>query len=463
MNIHKLTFAALALSAIFAARPAHAHFLWGQISTDKAPVAKLAFAEGPGEISEGNLVENIANARAWNAEGKTLDFTTAGAVRNAALGSSHVFGSSQVYGVLDKTEEGRGVFKLLYWAKAADSLDGAGQNVKLPFEFFARRGAGAEVVATLLRSGKPVAQTTVNLYEPNDEKPLTLTSDAKGEVHFEAKASGLYGLRAAWVDETPGELDGKKYPMVRNYTTLAFPIGAVQTRVVAAMPPMGNPKADPQAYKLLEGAHNNRQVMPVDFAGFSADLVLRDGADTKTGTVIYRRQGATDINVDGLSKDDAAWLEDKVMNIIGHRRGGSFAEGDGKWPLTLAPDDGNAFGRLIHVNDKMSSEYRVKDGKVTEVTRVAGGMRFTISVVETMEAEPGKYLANHFMVAYRDEKTNELKEVEGYRDSYAKIDGIWLPRSRTVIDFTGSTTPRIRTIRFNNVKFLEPTKVAANQ
>lgn len=463
MNIHKLTFTALALGAIFAARPANAHFLWGEVSDDKEPMAKLAFSDNPGQVSEADLVERIKTARAWNVQGKDLTFKTAGAVRSGSLQGSHVFGSSQIYGVLDKTKEGRGVFKLLYWAKAADSLDGAGQNVKLPFEFFARRGAAGEIIATLQRSGQPVAQTTVNLYEPSDEKPRSLTSDAKGEIRFEAKTPGLYGLRAAWVDETPGELDGKKYPFVRNYTTLAFPVSPVQTRAAAAMTPTGNPKADPQAYKLLEDAHNNRQVMPVDFSGFSADLVVRDGADSKSGTLSYRRQGKTDIKVDGLSKDDTAWMEDKVMNLIGHRRGGSFAEGDGKNPLTLAPDDGNAFGRLIKLNDKMNSEYRVKDGKVTEVTRVAGGMRFTISVVETMEAEQGKYLANHFMVAYRDAITNELKEVEGYRDSYSKIDGVWIPLGRMVIDFNGSTTPRVRTIRFNNVKFLEPVKVAATQ
>lgn len=455
----------LGLLVALAAHPAHAHFLWGEVSNDTPAQARLSFAEGPGELSEGNLVEKIANASAWNEGGKTLSFSTKGAVRSAPLAGSHVFGSSQVYGVLDKTEEGRGVFKLLYFAKAADSLEGASSRVKLPFEFFARRNGENEVVASLQRDGKPVAQTTINIYEPDQPKPRTLTSDAQGEIHFDAKTPGLYGLRAAWVDETPGELDGKKYPMVRNYTTLAFPIGTastIRTQAVAATTPVTNAKADPVAYKLLEDAHNNRQVMPANFAGFSADLVLYDSGATKTGTVVYRRQGETDIKVDGLSKDDSAWLEDKVLNLIGHRRGGSFAEGDGRWPLTLMPDDGNSFGRLIKLNDKLGSEYRVKDGKVTEVTRVMGGSRFTISVVETLEAEPGKYLANHFMVAYRDAKTGALQQVEGYRDSYAKMDSVWVPQSRTVIDLSDQTTPRIRTIRLKNIKFLEPVKVAAN-
>lgn len=143
-----------------------------------------------------------------------------------------------------------------------------------------------------------------------------------------------------------------------------------------------------------------------------------------------------------------------LYNLVGHRRGGDFAQGDGRNPLSFDKGPENNFGRLINLNDRMQSSYRVRDNKVTEVTRVAGNTRFTISVMETLEADPGKYLANHFTVAYRDAKTNALKMFEGYRDSYGQVDGVWLPVGRYVYEFGESITPTVRVIRLKNIQIL---------
>lgn len=217
-------------------------------------------------------------------------------------------------------------------------------------------------------------------------------------------------------------------------------------------------KADPAAYALLEAAHNARQVMPVDFPGFTARIAFQYGATSGTGTLRYQRGEKTALQLDGAQGDVKAWLEDQILSIIGHRRGGNFAQGDGRFPLSFGKSPDNHFGKLIELNDGMESSYRVRDNKVLEVTRSAGETRFTISVIETIQADAGKYLASHFMVSYRDKKTGALQEVQGFRDTYQKIGAVWLPGSRSVLTFGSETSPEMRRIHFKDIKLLEPAK-----
>lgn len=443
------------------ATPAHAHFLWAQTDAEKHTV-NLTFGEGGEGVIQGVKPEVLQKATLWKPSGQKLPLQLTGGAYRASLDqSADVYGAHQSWGVLDRTANGRGIFRLEYFAKAATSLDKAGFGARLPLELFARR-EGNQALITLKRGSTVVPNASLTVTEPLESEGKTLQTNAQGQVRFPLDKAGLYALRALTVESVPGELEGKKYPQTRTWTTLTFhvanePKAKLASFATGALPTkeaMGNSKADPRAYALLEAAHNNRQVMPATFAGFQANLIYRDGETTRTGKLVYRRAGETQIRVEGLSEADQSWLEEKVMNLIGHRRGGTFAQGDGKNPLTLG--DKNAYGQLITLNDRMASEYRVKDGKVTEVTRTIGGQKFTITVMDTMEADPGKYLANHFSVAYRDAATNVLQRVEGYHDSYAQIDGVWIPTGRTVIDIASSVSPRVRSIDLRNIEILKP-------
>lgn len=449
----------------FAAAPAHAHFLWAQTDTNSQQL-RLYFGEGGEGVSTDVKADILAKARAWKPTGEALPTQLSGGAFCASLDNqTPVYGAHQSWGVLDRSESGRGVFRLEYFAKAATTLDKAGFSAKLPFEFFAR-SQGNEALVTLKRGAQLVANSEVTIVTPDNEKGTKVLTNAQGQLRFPVSTAGLYALRAVVIDKAPGKLDGKAYPQTRTWTTLTFHTGqAAKLKQVAAVttePAMGNPAADPRAYSLLKAAHDNRQVVPASFVGFEADLVYTDGDKTEVGSIVYRRAGETKIQLDGLSKDDNAWLEDKVMNIIGHRRGGDFAAGDGRNPLSWVEGDNNDFGQLIRLNDRMKSEYRVKDNQVTEVTRTAGNTKFTITVLDTLNADAGKYLANHFMVSYRDATTNALQMVEGYRDTYSQIDGAWLPTSRVVYELNDKVTPRVRTFRFRDIKVMAPTTVATN-
>ena len=226
-------------------------------------------------------------------------------------------------------------------------------------------------------------------------------------------------------------------------------------------PGAGDRAADPVAYALLSAAHDARQVMPPGFPGFHCALVLEEGEASWKGKLVYRRAAETEVLFEGLDAERLAWARRQLLNLIGHRRGGDFRDGDGRHPLELVPGDSNDFGRLIRVHDGAGSSYRVRDGKVLEVTRTMDGSTFTISVIDTREADPGKYLANHFVVSYRDTATGAVQRFEGYRDSYARVDGVWLPVVRSVLTVTEEPTPSIRVLRLVDHRRLDEGEAAA--
>jgi len=222
MNLRKLTLSAIALCAVAGASPAHAHFLWGEVTPEATPIAKLALSDRPGEPSEDDMVERIKGAQAWNGKGQEIKFTSNDTIRFGSLEGSKIFSSSQYYGVLDKTREGRGVFRCMYYAKAVLDINDAGQNLKLPFELFGRRDADGHIVVTAKRGEAIYEGAKLNVFQPGRKLWVSYVTDAKGEIRFETPVPGIYGIKAAWIDETPGEVEGKKYPFTRNYSTLTF-------------------------------------------------------------------------------------------------------------------------------------------------------------------------------------------------------------------------------------------------
>jgi hypothetical protein len=454
---------AMRFAMVLALAPlASAHFLWQRIEPGARPRIELSFGEQPEEATSAALLARLTGARAWDKNGIPIELASETAKLTATLPADvAVVAGSRTWGLVDRTGDGTGAFFLEYYSKAALSVGESAASMKLPLEVFARR-EGTQVVATVRRGDAAQASTTVHVYTPISEEVAELTTDANGTVRFEASAPGLYGLRARWIEPRAGESEGKRFAEVRHYSTLTFyaaesPAPGTATGTVTEAAAAKPATANPAAYSLLKGAHDARQVMPADYLGFRCEVMVHEAEKTWTGTLVYRRGGETEVEIKGLDAENLEWVRGQLLNAVGHRRGGNFAEGDGKYPLELAEDDGNPFGRLILLHDKMDSRYRVRDDKVFEVTRTSDESCFTITVVETMEADDGKYLANHFLVSYRDPKTSALQKVEGYRDSYVHVDNAWLPASRTVVLIAEETSPRVRTIRLRKHEKLTPT------
>ena len=213
---------------------------------------------------------------------------------------------------------------------------------------------------------------------------------------------------------------------------LAIPPGA-KTAALPSTKPSSALKADPVAYALLKDAHDHRETFSPKFAGMAAQITLNDNGKTYTGKVSTNVQDAVTVTIPGASSDATEWVNDQMENLIGHRRGSSFAQGEGKDPITFGANDHSPLGRQVLLHDSLQSSYRVRDHQLIDVTRTMMGQKFSITVLESIRTNTGKYLPHQFMVTFFDEKTGSIDHVDAYTDTYAKINGAWLPLSRRII------------------------------
>ncbi len=191
-------------------------------------------------------------------------------------------------------------------------------------------------------------------------------------------------------------------------------------------------KADPAAWNLLKSTRETSQNFPANFAGVTVDIVFNDNGKIAKGTLSYEAGKAGELKLEGLDEETKGWLNDQAMSVIAHRRGGDFAKGDGRHPITFGEDDSSPAGRRVVLNDSMKSSYRIRNGQVIEVDRTMGADHFTITVLETTPVANGKFLPRHFTVTYFDAKTGAIKRSEAFTDEYKQIDGVWFPASRRV-------------------------------
>jgi uncharacterized GH25 family protein len=201
---------------------AHAHFLWGHVTTGLEPTYRLAISETPVEGTDADHLEQAKDSSAWLVGGKDLKLTNTGGLFVAPLApGAKVVAAGYSWGAYpDKTK--KSLYLLDLYAKAAVTEAGAAAAANLPLEVFARR-AGKEFIATVKSEGKPLAKAEVVVTAPGQKAEKTLKTDANGRVRFAHTKAGLYTVRAINVS-TPrsGAHNGKRYSSVLGFSTLTF-------------------------------------------------------------------------------------------------------------------------------------------------------------------------------------------------------------------------------------------------
>lgn len=210
-------------------------------------------------------------------------------------------------------------------------------------------------------------------------------------------------------------------------------------------------KVDQAAYDLLKNARTASQNFPVDFAGYSADVVYNEDGKVHNGTVDYAPKAELKFEMKSLGADDYKKLSSDLRSLITHRSAGDFSKSDGRHPITFGADDKNPIGRLVHLNDEMKSSYRIRDNQVVQVNRTMGGDLFSINILETTIVDGGKHLPRQFAVTYVDEKTKAIKRTQFFTDSFENVSGAWLPKMRRIITVENGQT-NVRVIEFQNFK-----------
>lgn len=214
------------------------------------------------------------------------------------------------------------------------------------------------------------------------------------------------------------------------------------------------PKVDPAAWKLMNDSRKTRYYFNEHFAGFTCDINVNDKGKWYRGKVEYDLTDGAVIKYENFPEHEE-WATIMVANMVSHRRQLRFEDGDGKNPITFGPEDNSPLGRLILLNDKRQSSYRVRDGRVTQVRRREGEERFIITVLDEVLTERGAYLPRYFVVDYFD-KSGKLKRSEKFSDRYRQTQSVWFPESREcIITEAGKDDVITRIIQFGEprIKF----------
>src|SRR5262249_38768772 len=154
---------------------------------------------------------------------------------------------------------------------------------------------------------------------PGIDKHVERKTDTDGLFELvEAKAAGIYGIRAALIEPKEGERDGKKYKEVRHYATAAFatpvkkeaPKAKHDGGLTAAAGGETKPVEDPAATKLLADARAARAVWK-DFPGFSADVAVNHDGTVHKGHVEISPQGKVTLKLDA-SEELQTWTRGEI-------------------------------------------------------------------------------------------------------------------------------------------------------
>jgi hypothetical protein len=217
---------ALAVVALCAASAA-AHFVW--IET-KPAASGLLVRSGFGEPEgwDADLAEKIGQT--------TYRLRTPGGLKPLSLPLDKTdkeyrttvtdASANAVIGVTDWGifSMGKGPAHLRYTAKSligpAASWSDEQPTADLRIETLAKLD-GKNVVLKVLHLGKPLVGAKIAAYPPGGEK-VSLTTGEDGTAQWPTAGAGLYRLYVGTTTKTEGELNGKKFEALSDYTTLTF-------------------------------------------------------------------------------------------------------------------------------------------------------------------------------------------------------------------------------------------------
>src|SRR5262245_16311841 len=105
---------------------------------------------------------------------------------------------------------------------------------------------------------------------------------------------------------------------------------------------------DPNARELLRRAFDRTARWRADLVGFSAALIANDNGVEHRGTVKVTMPRSVEVSM--AEADIQQWAQQQLAMMAAHRAYRAFDQADGKYVLTLGPEDRHPLGRLIYIH-----------------------------------------------------------------------------------------------------------------
>jgi hypothetical protein len=192
---------------------------------------------------------------------------------------------------------------------------------------------------------------------------------------------------------------------------------------------------DPLARRLLQRAQGAMQKWPEGFRGFQARLRCRDEAGAIGGEARVFAGGRVESTLPPGPL--TTWAEASLRSLARARTPGFFKDGDGRFPITLDPDDAHPRGRRVrvHADDPGARAYRIDaKGRLGLEERHESGRRWVVVTYdEFVRTCPGRYLPARLRIFTWDLAADTLVESADIEDATCRVDHVWLPARRRAV------------------------------
>jgi hypothetical protein len=194
-------------------------------------------------------------------------------------------------------------------------------------------------------------------------------------------------------------------------------------------------KGDPRADELLAAARASIYHWPKDFGGFSASVQLSCGMHSWEGTL--RIQDSRHYLLDLGDCPEKQWAKFQVEEMVAHREHPERSRMSSRTGCRLGDYDSVYGQQIFFLGDKMSSYYRIKDSRITQIFRSYGGQEFVIHLDDHLNCD-GFFAASVYSAYYKLLPSQDFHKVENYFDRYTNFEGVYLPQERRVTEASSS-------------------------
>ncbi len=213
-------------------RPAQAHFIW--LATGENGHLNVYFGESA-EPDDPDLLKHAKDAQVWQVSRKgepqklelTLNKESLRAKLEGRAARNAVFVAKHDFGVI---ERGGKAFLLRYYAKTGPAANRRSWQIntgkQLALDLIPEQKEG-QIAVLVQWQGKPAKGAEYIVARPG-KGDVEGTTDETGKFTFKPGEAGLHSIRVKLVEDKSGKHEGKDYAEIRNYVTLALPVGESQ-------------------------------------------------------------------------------------------------------------------------------------------------------------------------------------------------------------------------------------------
>lgn len=210
------------------------------------------------------------------------------------------------------------------------------------------------------------------------------------------------------------------------------------------------------ARELFQTAYESRYTWDEKFPGYSADVKLVQGAQICTGKIRINRDMSVEV-IEVPDEQVKAGIYNQLRDLVTHRQQTSFEESYGKCEFSFGKTDDSGIVEIVVNGDSTSSTHRIRNNEFVSVTRVMGKTVFVIDTHQSLDTGCG-YVGTRYNATFRDSKTNEIKSVLKFEDTYEKIGDYYLMTKQVITeDIAGEQNAT--EFSYPNIKLMEAASV----